>query len=90
MQLNSRRFIWKIRLIFWITGPELPYKVYYISNAMFTSPNGGGVIIAGGQKYYGGQTLSDIIELRAGAKNWTYLEQKLNRPRYGHVIIPLP
>ena len=56
---------------------------------MFTSPNGGGVIIAGGYNE-DLQTLSDIIEFRAGAKNWTYLEQKLNRPRASHVIIPLP
>ena len=56
---------------------------------MFTSPNGGGVIIAGGQNDEL-ETLSDIIELRAGARNWTFLEQKLNQPRYGHVIIPLP
>ena len=55
---------------------------------MFTSPNGGGVIIAGGLNYDGDG--SDIIELRAGARNWTFLEQKLNQPRYGHVIIPLP
>ena len=56
---------------------------------MFTSPNGGGVIIAGGFNLDSG-TLSDIIELRAGAKNWTFMEQKLNQPRSLHVIIPLP
>ena len=57
---------------------------------MFTSPNGGGVIITGGQRDEYFETLSDIIELRAGAKNWTFLEQKLNQPRVNHVIIPLP
>ena len=57
---------------------------------MFTSPNGGGVIIAGGYNYDLGVTSSYIIELRAGAKNWTYLEQKLKQPRVYHVIIPLP
>ena len=71
-----------------ITGPELPYKVGFISNAMFTSPNGGGVMIAGGFNRGDGKT--DIIELRAGARNWTYSEQKLNLPRINHVIIPLP
>ena len=55
---------------------------------MFTSPNGGGVMIAGGFNYGDGKT--DIIELRAGARNWTYSEQKLNLPRINHVIIPLP
>ena len=70
-----------------IAGPELPYKVFY--NAMFTSPNGGGVIIAGGEND-DSERLTDIIELRAGARNWTFLEQKLNQPRSGHVIIPLP
>ena len=73
----------------WFTGPELPYKVSGISNAMFTSPNGGGVIIAGGYND-DSRALSGIIELRAGAKNWTYLEQKLKQPRTYHVIIPLP
>ena len=56
---------------------------------MFTSPNGGGVIIAGGYNPDSGE-LSDIIEFSAGGKNWTYLEQKLNQPRFLHVIIPLP
>ena len=55
---------------------------------MFTSSNGGGVIIAGGLNYDGDQ--SDVIELRAGEKNWTYLEQKLSQNRSSHVIIPLP
>ena len=76
-----------------IAGPELPYKVYRIGNAMFTSPNGGGVIIAGGQTGefpWNNKAISDIIELRAGARNWTILEQKLNQPRDDHVIIPLP
>ena len=49
-----------------ITGPELPYKLSWISIAMFTSSNGGGVIIAGGLNYDGDQ--SDVIELRAGEK----------------------
>ena len=72
-----------------IAGPELPYKVTFISNSMFTSPNGGGVIIAGGEND-DSERLTDIIELRAGARNWTFLEQKLNQPRVYHVIIPLP
>ena len=57
---------------------------------MFTSPNGGGVIIAGGLNGDTGKQSSDIIELRSDTQNWTILEQKLNQPRYGHVIIPLP
>ena len=56
---------------------------------MFTSPNGGGVIIAGGYDQ-DGNSLSNIIELRSDTQNWTILEQKLNQPRYFHVIIPLP
>ena len=74
----------------WITGPELPYKVGEISNAMFTSPNGGGVIIAGGYNGDSQEESSDIIEFRSDTQNWTILEQTLNQPRYGHVIIPLP
>ena len=59
---------------------------------MFTLPNGGGVIIAGGQtgEINNNKAISNIIELRAGARNWTYSEQKLNLPRINHVIIPLP
>ena len=59
---------------------------------MFTSPNGGGVIIAGGQigEIDNNKPISDIIELRAGARNWTFLEQNINQPRSTHVIIPLP
>ena len=57
---------------------------------MFTSPNGGGVIIAGGYNGDAGKITSDIIELRSDTQNWTILEQKLNQPRSLHVIIPLP
>ena len=57
---------------------------------MFTSPNGGGVIIAGGWNSDAGKVSSDIIELRSGAKNWTYLKQKLNQSRYRHVIMQIP
>ena len=57
---------------------------------MFTSPNGGGVIIAGGWNGDVRKHSSDIIELRSDTQNWTILEQKLNQPRSSHVIIPLP
>ena len=61
-----------------------------ISNAMFTSPNGGGVIIAGGFNGDSTEDSADIIEFRSDTQNWTILEQKLNQPRSWHVIIPLP
>lgn len=73
----------------WTPGPSLPSFRQDIANAMFTSPDGGGVMIAGGIDVPNNGVISNIFELRAGAKNWTQLEQKLNQPRSDHVIIPL-
>ena len=63
----------------WILGPELSYGSVWkfwisggIYNSMFTSPNGGGVIIAGDYRngvQENSDYSTDIIELRAGAKN---------------------
>ena len=56
---------------------------------MFTSPNGGRVIIAGGRT---SNASIDIVELKAeenGDLKWKKLIQKLNQPRQGNVIIPL-
>ena len=69
-------------------GPSLPYKLY--DSAMATSPDGGGVILFGG--WNGGKRGREdkILELRFGANEWTELPQKLNQPRSGHVVIPIP
>ena len=80
----------KYKIYFCITGPSLPFFRQDIANAMFTSPDGGGVMIAGGIDVLSDNGVrSNIFELRAGAKTWTQLEQKLNQPRSDHVIIPL-
>ena len=63
----------------------MPYKLH--SSAMATSPDGGGVILFGG---YNGDGKDEILELRFGANEWTVLPQKLNQPRSGHVVIPIP
>ena len=69
-------------------GPELPYKLS--NSAMATSPDGGGVILFGG--YNGDKRAREdtILELRFDADEWTVLPQKLNQPRNGHVVIPIP
>ena len=58
-------------------------------SAMASSPNGGGVILFGGDYYnsYGDNTL---FKLDYGSNNWTVLPQKLKYPRGGHVVIPIP
>ena len=56
---------------------------------MATSPDGGGVILFGGNNW---DKLSDevtLLELRFGADNWTILPQKLKQPRSSHVVIPI-
>ena len=60
---------------------------------MATSPDGGGLILFGGvnlDKGTNGELEDIIIELRFGADKWTRLPKKLNQPRYGHVVIPIP
>ena len=79
----------KHKIYFCITGPSLPSFRQDIANAMFTSPDGGGVMIAGGIDVLDNGVISNIIELRPGAKNWPPFEQKLKQPRSDHVIIPL-
>ena len=32
----------------------------------------------------------ELLELRFGANEWNVLPQKLNQPRGGHVVIPIP
>ena len=63
-------------------GPQLPYTLY--GSAMATSPDGGGVILFGGE----GGSGDTILELRYGSNQWIELPQKLNQPRSYHVVIP--
>ena len=68
-------------------GPSLPYGMAYISHAMATSPDGGGVILFGG--YSNGALEDTLLELRFDADNWTTLPQKLKQHRRYHVVIPI-
>jgi len=72
----------------WIPGPSLPYKL--TGSAMATSPDGRGVILFGGYNWDKDAREDILLELRFGADKWTPLPQKLNQPRYRHVVIPIP
>ena len=69
-------------------GPSLPYKLLY--SAMATSPDGGGVILFGGYNDDKSGSEDKILELKFDANEWTVLPQKLNQPRFSHVVIPIP
>jgi len=66
----------------------LPYKVY--DSAMATSPDGGGVILFGGWNPDKKIKEDDLLELRFDSDSWTMLPQKLQQPRWEHVVIPIP
>ena len=67
----------------------MPYKLQ--KSAMATSPDGRGVILFGGKNEdKGGAREDTLLELRFGGDKWTPLPQKLNQPRSGHVVIPIP
>ena len=61
----------------------MPYKLD--DSAMATSPDGGGVILFGGQF----ANEDTILELRYDSDKWTTLPQKLKQPRTKHVVIPI-
>ena len=72
-----------------ISGPKLPNYVSHISQAMVTSPDGGGVMIIGG--YTPSNNYSPkILELRAGGSSWQEHDRELENGRYSHVVIPVP
>ena len=75
-----------IILFFCITGPSLPYSLYY--SAMAESPDGRGVLLFGGcsSENCGEKR---ILELRAGADSWSILNVTLENARQGHFVIPL-
>ena len=73
----------------YISGPKLPYNVWFINQAMVTSPDGGGVMIIGG--YTSSNSKSPkILELRAGGSSWQEHDQELDNGRERHVVIPVP
>ena len=75
-----------IILFFCITGPSLPYGLYW--SAMAESRDGRGVILFGG---YGTENTYEkrILELHAGADSWNILNVSLQNGRNLHVVIPL-
>ena len=68
-----------------ITGPSLPYNLFF--SAMAESPDGRGVLLFGGYTENGQE--KRILELRAGADSWKILNISLQNARSGHVVIPL-
>ena len=75
-----------IILFFCITGPSLPYALWY--SAMAESPDGRGVLLFGGDSTENGNE-KRILELRAGADSWKILNVSLQNGRSSHVVIPL-
>ena len=75
------------------TGPDLPYRLTYISQAMVTSPDGMGIIIIGGYNTDSGSTEKRIIESRFDGSqflDWQVMDQELKTARAAHVVIPIP
>ena len=60
----------KHKIYFCITGPSLPSFRQDIANAMFTSPDGGGVILFGGRNVDKSAEEDTILELRYGSDKW--------------------
>ena len=73
-------------LLFYITGPSLPYGLY--SSAMAEFPDGRGVLLFGGESNENNYE-KRILELRAGADSWNILNVTLENARWNHVVIPL-
>ena len=75
------------------TGPDLPYDLEYVNQAMVTSPDGMGIIIVGG---YNQDTYSNekrILESRFDGSKflpWQIMDQELQYGRSKHVVIPIP
>ena len=73
--------------MFAITGPSLPYSLYF--SAMAKSPDGNGVLLFGGFTWNQGNK-TRIMELRAGADSWTILDVTLQEARSNHIVISFP
>ena len=75
-----------IILLFWVTGPSLPYVLRLSS--MAESPDGRGVLLFGGDSTENNNQ-KRILELRAGADEWKILNVSLQNGRESHVVIQL-
>ena len=56
---------------------------------MVKSPDGGGVMIIGGNTGFNFQS-PKILELRASGSSWQERDQELDNGREAHVVIPVP
>ena len=87
----------KLSVLLIFKGPNLPYKLRGIKQAMVTSPDGMGIIIVGGNR--GGNIVDysysekRILESRFNGSQflpWKVMDQELKFKRFGHVVIPIP
>ena len=76
----------KESISFHTIGPDLPFA-YLFDSAMAESPDGEGVLMFGGQM---GDMPNKIMELRAGANSWEILTETLEKPKFQHIVIPIP
>ena len=87
----------KLSVLLIFKGPNLPYKLRGIKQAMVTSPDGMGIIIVGGKR--GGNIVDyaysekRILESRFNGSQflpWQVMDQELQFKKSEHVVIPIP
>ena len=75
------------------TGPDLPYGLTNINQAMVTSPDGMGIIIVGGYNSDSSSREKRILKSRFDGSqflDWQVMDQELKTARAAHVVIPIP
>ena len=80
-------------MLFFLIGPDLPYKLDEINKAMVTSPDGMGIIIVGGKNLESGSREKRILESRFDGSKflpWKVMDHELKHGREQHVVIPIP
>ena len=80
-------------MLFFLIGPDLPYKLDEINKAMVTSPDGMGIIIVGGENYDSNIQEKRILESRFDGSKflpWKVMDHELKHGREQHVVIPIP
>ena len=76
-----------------LIGPDLPYNLVEINQAMMTSPDGMGIIIVGGLNLVQGTSEKRILESRFDGSKflpWKVMDHELKYGRENHVVIPIP
>ena len=74
-------------------GPDLPYTLSRINQAMVTSSDGMSIIIVGGDNKDSDSSEKRILESRFDGSKflpWRVLDQELKYERESHVVIPIP